>query len=457
MIKRTILALTAMAVSLFAQTSTFPAAVATDADIKVQVNGTQTTLTVALSAVATSTTVSNCTRIGPNMLATINTEIIAIANCLGTTLTFATTSPGCTNGRACDNSIAAAHVSGANVSLFADAWHHNALRVQVEAIQTALYSGASPTFANITASGNLTVAGNFSGLHAQNIGTSDFPTLNGTKYRQSAAISGFDWSISSSVTNLLDFRDTSSALRMRLDAAGVAGFGVYLLAPTVFAQATNSVSYAMKARGYPSGSADIFVAESNGGTNYLTVGSTGNLTGANIQNVGTGSSPTFANITASSAGGTAANFQTSTGIGMIAQTLAGVGDAIQAASYNGLILTGGTGKNTMMVLADSGGVCTLKGSTGLACVSDGRLKKDVRPVTSSLTKVLRLKPVEYNMKSDGQHAVGLIAQDVQKQFPQAVQETEDGQLTLSYQQLFPYLLKAVQEQQVEINRLKGRK
>jgi len=494
MIKRTILALTAMAVSLFAQTSTFPTAVATDADLKVQVNGTQTTLTAALSAVATSTTVSSCTRIGPNMLATINTEIIAIANCLGTTLTFATTSPGCTNGRACDNSTAAAHASGANVSLFADAWHHNALRVQVEAIQTALYRGASPTWANITSNANVNAK-------AFNFYDNTGEVIDFGHFGMDAKVNAID--------KELYIRDTAGAVMLTLRSSGSAYIGSVLnfVVGSNLSEKNLQVYGTVTATGTVSSSRSTAGSAISGTTTYADPAAYGvygsSTNGAGIYGVslyGTGvkgSGSTYgvygsstsgngvfgidtaggAGVTGSSDAGYGLRGLSDSGVAIIASSVSGValsvtrnnsgpavtitttasGSGILVNAANSTVITGTTGSSTSAVLIDSGGTCTIRASAGIACVSDGRNKKDVRPVPSSLAKVLRLKPVEYNMISDGQHAVGLIAQEVQKQFPQAVQETEDGKLTLSYQQLFPYLLKAVQEQQVEINRLKARK
>lgn len=472
MIKRITL-LIAMAVSLFAQTSTFPAAVATDADMKVQVNGTQTTLTAALSAVATSTTVSSCTSIGPNMLATINTEIIAIANCLGNTLTFATTSPGCTNGRACDNSTAATHVSGANVSLFADAWHHNSLRVQVEAIQAALYSGASPTFANITSNANVNAkAFNFYDNTGQVVNYGHFgmdaqvAILTKQLYiRDTAGASMLTFDpVNGSTTSLLNVNVGTNITGKNLQVYGtVTATGAITSSIAVAGSAVSGTTT------YADPSAYGVYGSSTSGSGVWGISSTGpGVRGTSTGYYGIyGTSTTGIGAQGSSVSGTGMVATSTTGIGLavsrdsggyaltVTTTTGGGGIGVTAA--NSTVINGTTTSATSAVLTDSGGTCQIHGASGIACVSDGRNKKDVRPVPSSLAKVLRLKPVEYNMISDGQHAVGLIAQEVQKQFPQAVQETEDGKLTLSYQQLFPYLLKAVQEQQVEINRLKARK
>ena len=140
---------------------------------------------------------------------------------------------------------------------------------------TFLDSSRNGTFANIA------MTGNFTGTHGQNIGTTDFPILNGTFYRQTAATSGFAWSVGSTVTNVLDFKDSGSATRLTLNATGAGGFGVYVGAPSLYAQATNAASWALKAIGYPSGTADILVTESSSGVPYFQVPHTG---GAGVTN-----------------------------------------------------------------------------------------------------------------------------------------------------------------------------
>jgi hypothetical protein len=187
MINRLAVLLGCLALAAAAQTSSFPATPTNDAQLKVQVNGRATLLSGSMNASATSAIVASCTGIPANSLATVNTEIIAIANCSGNTLTLATASPGCTNGRACDGTTAATHSAGATLSLFVDAWHHNALRVEVEAIEASLGVGASPTFANVTAgTGTFTTlnAGTITGgagaltVTSLTAGTGTFTTLN---------------------------------------------------------------------------------------------------------------------------------------------------------------------------------------------------------------------------------------------------------------------------------------
>lgn len=90
--------------------------------------------------------------------------------------------------------------------------------------------------------------------------------------------------------------------------------------------------------------------------------------------------------------------------------------------------------------------------------ADKRNKKDIRALKEgSLQKLLQLEPMSYLMKNqeNKERSVGLIAQDVREVFPAFVQYV-DGEdvLAISYIELIPMLIKAIQEQQNTIQNLK---
>ena len=104
-------------------------------------------------------------------------------------------------------------------------------------------------------------------------------------------------------------------------------------------------------------------------------------------------------------------------------------------------------------------------------LSDVNAKTDIKDLPDTKSKLLVLRPVSYklkpkfkgNEKADAKIAeqaakdqLGLIAQEVQEVFPEIVSEREDGTLGIRYTELIPVLIKAVQEQQAEINDLKAR-
>lgn len=94
--------------------------------------------------------------------------------------------------------------------------------------------------------------------------------------------------------------------------------------------------------------------------------------------------------------------------------------------------------------------------------SDERLKKNIQSLSDCLSKVLQLRGVSFERKINGAKEVGLIAQEVQKVFPEAV-ENGDDYLGLNYGALIGPIVAAIQELsaqvttlQAEINELKGK-
>lgn len=87
-------------------------------------------------------------------------------------------------------------------------------------------------------------------------------------------------------------------------------------------------------------------------------------------------------------------------------------------------------------------------------VSDKRLKENFESVENVLPLVNALEAYSYNMKEDTSkiREYGLIAQEVQKLFPELVKviDEEKGHLGVSYVQLIPLLVQAIKEQQAFI-------
>ncbi len=105
--------------------------------------------------------------------------------------------------------------------------------------------------------------------------------------------------------------------------------------------------------------------------------------------------------------------------------------------------------DAMIVLFD--GTTTIAGD--LTVNSDARLKSNIISLGSTLTKLLALDGKSYTFKSDeSKQKIGLLAQDVQKVFPELVREATDTQGTLSvnYQGLIPVLINAIKEQDDKI-------
>jgi len=80
--------------------------------------------------------------------------------------------------------------------------------------------------------------------------------------------------------------------------------------------------------------------------------------------------------------------------------------------------------------------------------SDERLKKNIKPMVGSLANILKLKPVEFERKTNKKKFLGFLAQDVEKVLPELV-STGKGKdkdiMGVDITQMIPMLIGAVQE------------
>jgi len=89
--------------------------------------------------------------------------------------------------------------------------------------------------------------------------------------------------------------------------------------------------------------------------------------------------------------------------------------------------------------------------------SDYRLKENIEPIQNGLERLNELKPVKFNWKADGTLSEGFIAHEVQEIFPDAVAGEKDSEMMqgMDYGRITPLLVKAIQEQQEQIETLKA--
>jgi hypothetical protein len=109
---------------------------------------------------------------------------------------------------------------------------------------------------------------------------------------------------------------------------------------------------------------------------------------------------------------------------------------------------------------------------GTINTSDASLKENIQDLPYGLNEVMKLRPVSFTWKdnNDGHKRIGLIAQQVKSVVPEVVRDWESrkdektGQITtapsaklgLQYNAIIPVLIKAIQDQQQEINDYKNR-
>jgi hypothetical protein len=123
--------------------------------------------------------------------------------------------------------------------------------------------------------------------------------------------------------------------------------------------------------------------------------------------------------------------------------------------------TGALAPSNAMTLYENGNL----NIAGVYSTSDARLKKDITPVTNVLSKLESIQPVYYNdpQVRPAERQLGFIAQEMQKQFPEAVITTENGYLAVGYGNMAAVAVEAIKEQQktiqsraAELNDLKRR-
>lgn len=76
--------------------------------------------------------------------------------------------------------------------------------------------------------------------------------------------------------------------------------------------------------------------------------------------------------------------------------------------------------------------------------SDARLKSNIVSLGSTLPKLLQIDGKSYEMK--GKQKIGVLAQEIQKVFPELVSEDDNEMLAVNYQGLVPVLINALKEQ-----------
>ncbi|MEY4616518.1 MAG: hypothetical protein RJB66_1478 [Pseudomonadota bacterium] len=158
------------------------------------------------------------------------------------------------------------------------------------------------------------------------------------------------------------------------------------------------------------------------------------------------------------------------------------GNAGTASSASALVTA-----NTYQV--SSIGVGTTAGSAGeiratnniTAYFSDYRLKENIRPIESALAKIDQISGCYFNMNSraqahgfkDGSQQVGVIAQEIQKVLPEAIQlapfdsrlnennqyQSISGEnyLTVQYEKIIPLLIEGIKELQARVGELESQR
>ena len=101
----------------------------------------------------------------------------------------------------------------------------------------------------------------------------------------------------------------------------------------------------------------------------------------------------------------------------------------------------------------SANTVTINGDLTLA--SDMRLKSNIMTLGATMSKLIQIDGKSYTFKNSGKKSVGVLAQEIQEQFPDLVVERQDGMLTVNYQGLIPVLINAIKEQNLELTKVRN--
>ena len=97
-------------------------------------------------------------------------------------------------------------------------------------------------------------------------------------------------------------------------------------------------------------------------------------------------------------------------------------------------------------------------ATGSFITSDKRFKNDIKALPRALSNIEKLRGVSYNFNSEKfaernfpqGRSLGLLAQEVEKVYPELVVEDGEGYKSVNYIGLIPVLVEAIKEQQEQI-------
>ncbi len=100
-------------------------------------------------------------------------------------------------------------------------------------------------------------------------------------------------------------------------------------------------------------------------------------------------------------------------------------------------------------------------STGINETSDVRYKEDITQLESALDKIMQLRGVNYKWKTndypemdfEGGVQLGVIAQEIEKVFPELVHTDNEGYKSVEYSHLVPVLIEGMKEMNIEATKV----
>ena len=100
-------------------------------------------------------------------------------------------------------------------------------------------------------------------------------------------------------------------------------------------------------------------------------------------------------------------------------------------------------------------VGTVAGAALPFLLSDERYKEDAEPIEGASERLRRIPAYHFRYRGDDEPQVGVMAQDVEREVPEAVRGGGREPMMVDYLKLVPMTIAAVREQGDEIRRLRG--
>lgn len=125
-----------------------------------------------------------------------------------------------------------------------------------------------------------------------------------------------------------------------------------------------------------------------------------------------------------------------------------------------------TGFKRLAYASDQNQKFTVEGyvnADGYVTFSDERYKKDIETIPNSLANLIKLRGTNYHFKTkefaknnfSENKQFGLIAQEIEKIYPELVVENNDGYKSINYQGFIPILIESIKDLKKEINELRA--
>ena len=126
---------------------------------------------------------------------------------------------------------------------------------------------------------------------------------------------------------------------------------------------------------------------------------------------------------------------------------------------NNIFWQKGTGNNFTIELIPETGVNSvfitknLQVANEITVTSSEKEKGNIKDINNDVNDILKLNPKQYNYNNDSKLHFGLIAEDVEKVYPNLVSNTEVGK-SLNYLEIVPLLIDKIKDLQNQIDELK---